>query len=959
MVTSKNFMAEGRAEPVVDDGGRVYDGFISYSHAADDLLAPRLQSALQRFAKPWWKRRAVRIFRDESSLSANPHLWSSITEALDTSGWFVLLLSPDAAQSEWVNQEIAYWVENRDPKKILPVVTDGTFGWTDGDVSGDAVPGALRGVFSEEPRWVDVRWAKDEDHLDLQDPRFADAIADIASTIRGIPKDDLASEEVRQHRRTVRTAWSAGVALIVLVVAATAFGFQSIANASRADENAATARSRELAASGINVLGDDPELSVLLALQSIRTLPEGVAPPLESIVALRTAIQAVNRDGFPIEFDEPTGWAGVSVDASHVAWISIDGTSLRMYDVSAGLETWRIETENSRVIDSVEFTRDGSQILVSEWPEQGDPSAEPARLRAFHVDTGVEAHSEEFRGCPNFGIGPPSPDGRLVPLILADRDTCDSDPETSWNLVLRDSETWEEALRVEAPGPSHVTWSVDPQLVAVSAYSGGIVNVYDTSNGDLVRQIDEDGFIATLSPDGKNLATMNFESPAVVVFDIETGAIAERYVGLEDQAFDLEYSTDGSLLVGGSRGAGVQVWDTRTGAVAHSMPATGGTIVLGIDVDHRRLVHVSDEEISVWDLADSDGPALAGTAADNGLFGGTDVSAQIVFGEGGPELQFIDAARNTPLESPILPIYADTATELPDGRWVYVARDGGFDDPAMVAGPLAAFDLATGDSEAIFGCRALWAELREEVSARFGDCEEGSGAWVDIDRVFVDPSGATLAVSTRQEKAFVLDAGTFEVVGTSEFPDVGGAHQFGGSWFALSSNPNGNTSATESYRIVDLDGEIVAEFPGFESDLSEDGALLAVYDGPGQVSVYDTETWQPVSVLQRGSGRIIGLEFSPDGQRLLTTSTEGFARVWDVQSGLELHRIPVSASDGLWLDETTIGVGSRDASWTTITLDLGELIDLALDKISRGFTQEDCAVYRIDPCPSLEDLRDG
>ena len=78
----------------------VYDGFISYSHAADDLLAPRLQAGLQRFAKPWWKRRALRIFRDESSLSANPHLWSSITDALDKSSWFVLLLSPEAAQSE-------------------------------------------------------------------------------------------------------------------------------------------------------------------------------------------------------------------------------------------------------------------------------------------------------------------------------------------------------------------------------------------------------------------------------------------------------------------------------------------------------------------------------------------------------------------------------------------------------------------------------------------------------------------------------------------------------------------------------------------------------------------------------------------------------------------------------------------------------------------------------------------
>jgi len=180
-----------------EDAGRatlVYDAFISYSHAADGLLAPRLQSALQRFAKPWWKRRAIRVFRDESSLSANPHLWSSITDALDASTWFVLLLSPDAAASEWVNQEIAYWVEHRDAKRILPVVTDGEFGWADGDVTGSAAPEALRGVFTEEPRWVDLRGADTDTELDLQNAEFAAAIADIASSIRGIPKDELASE---------------------------------------------------------------------------------------------------------------------------------------------------------------------------------------------------------------------------------------------------------------------------------------------------------------------------------------------------------------------------------------------------------------------------------------------------------------------------------------------------------------------------------------------------------------------------------------------------------------------------------------------------------------------------------------------------------------------------------------------------------------------------------------------
>lgn len=60
-----------------------YDGFVSYSHAADAQLATELQRGLQRFAKPWYRMRALRVFRDEVSLSANPGLWSSIQQALD------------------------------------------------------------------------------------------------------------------------------------------------------------------------------------------------------------------------------------------------------------------------------------------------------------------------------------------------------------------------------------------------------------------------------------------------------------------------------------------------------------------------------------------------------------------------------------------------------------------------------------------------------------------------------------------------------------------------------------------------------------------------------------------------------------------------------------------------------------------------------------------------------------
>jgi hypothetical protein len=83
-----------------------YQAFVSYSHHSDDRLAASLQSSLSRFAKPWYRLRSMRIFRDETSLSANPALWHSIEQALGESDYFLLLACPLSAQSGWVQQEV-------------------------------------------------------------------------------------------------------------------------------------------------------------------------------------------------------------------------------------------------------------------------------------------------------------------------------------------------------------------------------------------------------------------------------------------------------------------------------------------------------------------------------------------------------------------------------------------------------------------------------------------------------------------------------------------------------------------------------------------------------------------------------------------------------------------------------------------------------------------------------------
>ena len=97
--------------PAPSTGATSYDAFVSYSHAADGRLAPALQAGLQSLAKPWYRRRALRVFRDKSSLSASPELWPAIEGALSQAGHFVLVASPEAAASRWVDQEVRWWRE--------------------------------------------------------------------------------------------------------------------------------------------------------------------------------------------------------------------------------------------------------------------------------------------------------------------------------------------------------------------------------------------------------------------------------------------------------------------------------------------------------------------------------------------------------------------------------------------------------------------------------------------------------------------------------------------------------------------------------------------------------------------------------------------------------------------------------------------------------------------------------
>ena len=256
-----------------------FDAFISYSHALDGRLAVALQQALHRLARPWYRLRALHVFRDDTNLAANPDLWSSITTGLGAARYFVLLASPEAARSEWVGKEIHHWREHKPEHRMLLVLTAGELHWDpearDFDWERtDAVPRALSGAFLDEPRYVDLRFARDLEPLSLRDPRFRDAVADLAAAIHERPKDELIGEDVRQHRRTRRIAWSAALGLLGLAIAASVAAIVAVRERDRAEEQLRLATSRFITQEATGALGDQHSQSVLLALEALRAEPD-------------------------------------------------------------------------------------------------------------------------------------------------------------------------------------------------------------------------------------------------------------------------------------------------------------------------------------------------------------------------------------------------------------------------------------------------------------------------------------------------------------------------------------------------------------------------------------------------------------------------------------------------------------------------------------------------------------
>jgi WD40 repeat protein len=586
-----------------------YNAFISYSHNADNTLAAALQSALHRFAKPWYKLRALHIFRDQTNLAVNPALWSSIREALDQSSFFILLASPEAADSPWVAKEAEYWIARNGPPHILIVLTGGTLQWDHSAAAftsehTNALPPSLLRSFPEEPLFLDLRWGRDAAaRLRLREPRFHEAVLQLASTLHNRPKDELDGADIRMQRQTRLLAISGFIA--ILLIALFALRQTRLSHEESIQNLAAT-----LAANSAKVLADNPDRAreaALLAIESNR-----LHPSFEGNQALRAAVSLLPaaaqfyapQDSNP---DERVRDMAFSPDGTLLAVVRDNG-STQLIDVAkhqpVGYFTpdekpaARIEVpgdpqnaslDNDAAV-SVAFNSTGSLLasggrdgVAHIWALSGAREL----LRIIH---GAPVSQVAFRPRNN-QVVTASDDGH-VRLFDVARASIEADFKCSDRVV-------------------SASFSPDGNVLAAVS-SDGDVSLFDPVRRKLLRTLTggEAAFNLAFTTDGKRLATSSGDF--AFVWDVASGrqllkathaASSETLIPLR-WIVDVAISPDGKFLAYAARGEKfAHVWNVDTGRQILELKHDSAVAAVAFNADGAKLATGSyDGTARVWEF---------------------------------------------------------------------------------------------------------------------------------------------------------------------------------------------------------------------------------------------------------------------------------------------------------------------------------------------------------------------
>jgi serine/threonine protein kinase/DNA-binding SARP family transcriptional activator/WD40 repeat protein len=792
-----------------------------------------------------------------------------------------------------------------------------------------------------------------------------------------LEQDRLAEGARRKKRRTL-TGVLAGVTAIALMLAGLAFtqGRRAAAEAERATSSAALASARELAASAINVLDQDPELSVLLATEAA-ALAE---PGFETVSALHEALY----------HDRLLWTAQWSGDLSFFTGaLSPDGTKLALtgigrvevWDVEEGNLVWTIDLPTELRITPF-FSEDANEVVgLVGWPRlsevwENPPSDVEPGVYRWDAATGDQLGPVLSGVCPIWDIGHFGPNiDPNVPILVAGFAAraigpgCDHDSGTVSLLNLESGAMTHIADIDLTDYRSGLSTSKDARYVTFT--ENRYARMIDTETGEEVARTPTSVWSATLSPDGSH-AVLREDNGFLSILEIEND-LSIRQLGVT-RGERVQFEEDGTRFVHYDFSGEIKIFDvasakqigTLVGGPGRAARLEMGALTTSYSSDGTRLASFAGDGLAgVWSTAPlgevGSFPVGTGFITAGSVTLREDRGSLLVYPDhprGGSAVIFDPASGE--ITARIHQRTAQTVALSPDGTRLAAQRS----DAEEVVGPVEVHDL---DSGAVVAMEGLCTWHIADLGNAHPPCVPSPGTpfqdWArDLD---FSPDGTLLALSGGVSGSVsVWDSVSGEMLFNSDrlMPPTENDPSNDGPTIAF--DPGGGrlvVSTRDELLVYDTaTWSIAGRIPMERMTrfvFTPDGEHLIGATPNMSILVIDTATWQLSRSLRGHRGHISDLGVSPDSSMIASSDVSGLVRIWDLETGTPLQAMSLgeqSVQNVEFLNSSHLLVTPQTGPNALIlTIDVDELVEIARSRVTRGFTTEECQAYlRLDVCPS-------
>jgi DNA-binding beta-propeller fold protein YncE len=444
------------------------------------------------------------VFRDIDELSAG-NLPEQIKQALANSQNLIVICSPQAAQSPWVNQEVETFIALGRTNRIFPFIVEG-------NSPSEFFPPAL------------LNLPKDEERLggDVSKKGRDAAFVKVVAGMLGVGFDTLwnryekekAEEERKQREQRDR-----------LLISQSRFLAEK-ANALVEEGDSYTAR--------------------LLALKA---LPKDINNPerpytIEAEKALRHVVQydnAILRGHI-----NQVNSIAFSPDGKRIVSASHDRT-IRIWDARTGKQIGDPLVGHTREVNSAVFSLDGKHIVSASWDKT---------IRIWDAQTGRQ-------------IGNPLEGHTFVVKYASFSSDSKFVVSASYDDTIRiwDAQTGKQTgnpLKGHESGVSSASFSPDGKFI-VSGSLDNTVRIWNAQTGKqigspLEGHTDHVNSVA-FSPDGKHIVSAS-DDKTVRIWDAHIGKqISNPLAGHADEVNSVAFSPDSKYIVSASSDQTIRIWD--------------------------------------------------------------------------------------------------------------------------------------------------------------------------------------------------------------------------------------------------------------------------------------------------------------------------------------------------------------------------------------------------------------